>query len=319
MKPANPLRPSRSQNSRRRRPLVLAATNLAAWVFLATGLASATPPESPPNPTKSEHKSSAAVPAPAAVHGLAVEPKQIELVGNFARAQLVASAAGPSGTVTDHSPDLTSDASFVSSDTKVVRVDPQGALYAVGNGTAEIVVALKAPRKAPAVRVSVTVKDVADRPTVRYARDIVPIISKAGCNMGACHASQYGKAGFKLSVFGYDPSQDYQAIVRDRSQRRVNFLEPEQSLLLKKPTLQVPHGGGRRMKLGSIEFETFAAWIASGAPGPSASDARSDPDRGDAGPQDLDPQSAATTASRRVLQRQHAPRHHRARQVRLNG
>src|SRR5580692_5115203 len=276
MKPANLLRPSCSQHSARCRhfPLLFVSTNLVASVFLATGVASASQPESATKSAKSVQKQSGVAPTSAIVHGLAVEPKQIELIGNFARAQFVVSAAGQSGTVSERSPDLTSDASFVSSDSKVVRVDPQGALFAVGNGTAEIVVALKAARTAPAFHVLVTVKDVSERPTVHYTRDIVPIISKAGCNMGACHASQYGKAGFKLSVFGYDPSQDYQAIVRDRSQRRVNFLEPEQSLLLKKPTLQVPHGGGRRMKLGSTEFETFAAWIASGAPGPSAPDAQ---------------------------------------------
>ena len=90
--------------------------------------------------------------------------------------------------------------------------------------------------------------------------------------MGSCHAAQYGQSGFKLTVFGYQPSADYAAIVRDRSQRRVNFLEPEQSLFLKKPTLQVPHGGGLRMKLGSTEYETLKAWIACGAPGPRAND-----------------------------------------------
>ena len=118
----------------------------------------------------------------------------------------------------------------------------------------------------PSVRVPVVVKDIVTLPIVSYSRDVVPIISKAGCNMGACHASQYGKAGFKLSVFGYEPTQDYAAIVRDRSERRVNFLEPEQSLFLKKPTLQVPHGGGRRMKVGSTEYQTLVAWIASGGP-----------------------------------------------------
>jgi hypothetical protein len=199
--------------------------------------------------------------------GLVVEPKQVELAGNFARAQLVASVAGPT---------------FTSSDRKVVRVDSQGALYAVGNGTAEIVVTLKSSGAVssravssgavPSIRVPVTVKDVVPLPSVSYSRDVVPIISKAGCNMGACHASQYGKAGFKLSVFGYEPTQDFAAIVRDRSERRVNFLEPEQSLLLKKPTLQVPHGGGRRMKIGSTEYQTLVAWIASGAPGPNPSD-----------------------------------------------
>jgi hypothetical protein len=193
---------------------------------------------------------------------LVVEPKRVELAGNFARAQLVASVAV---------------AIFTSSDRKVVRVDSQGVLHAVGNGTAEIVVTLKSSSAVwsgavSSIRVPVTVKDVVALPSVSYSRDVVPIISKAGCNMGACHASQYGKAGFKLSVFGYEPTQDYAAIVRDRSERRVNFLEPEQSLLLKKPTLQVPHGGGRRMKIGSTEYQTLVAWIASGAPGPNPSD-----------------------------------------------
>jgi hypothetical protein len=206
---------------------------------------------------------------PAVLHGFVVEPKQVNLLGNFARAQLVTSAAGPSGAVVQQSKDLTSEATFVSSDSKVVRVDARGTLYAVGNGAAEIVVSLKAGHGASAVHVPVTVSGFSER-RVSYSLDVVPIISKAGCNMGACHASQYGKGGFKLSVFGYEPTQDYAAIVRDRSQRRVNFLEPEQSLLLKKPTLQVPHGGGRRMKVGSTEYNTLAAWIAAGAPGPSA-------------------------------------------------
>jgi hypothetical protein len=201
-----------------------------------------------------------------------VEPRQVELVGRFARAQLVATAVDASGVAGERSSDLTSRVRCVSSDPKIVRVDSRGALYAVGNGTAEIVVTLKSHGGPAAVRVPVTVKDVAELASVSYSRDVVPIISKAGCNMGACHASQYGKAGFKLSVFGYEPTQDFAAIVRDRSERRVNFLEPEQSLLLKKPTLQVPHGGGRRMKIGSTEYQTLAAWIASGAPGPGQSD-----------------------------------------------
>ncbi|HXY34577.1 MAG TPA: DUF1549 and DUF1553 domain-containing protein [Planctomycetaceae bacterium] len=201
-----------------------------------------------------------------------VEPDRVELVGNFARAQLLATTADPSGMSTQRSADLTTQATFVSSDAKVVRVDSHGAIYAVGNGTAEIVVTVKSSGGVPAVRVPVTVKEVTTSPTVSYSRDVVPVISKAGCNMGACHASQYGKAGFKLSVFGYEPSQDYAAIVRDQSERRVNFLEPEQSLILKKPTLQIPHGGGRRMKLGSTEYRTLVAWIASGAPGPGQSD-----------------------------------------------
>src|SRR5580704_1310240 len=226
MKPANPLRP----HSFLKVPLTAALVGFAL-------LSSAHSAESP--------------------RGLAVEPTQVELVGNFARAQLVASAANPSSVATERSADLTSQATFVSSDRKVVRVDSRGALFAVGNGTAQIVVTLKSSSAVSSIRVPVTVKDFAALPSVSYSRDVVPIISKAGC---------------KLSVFGYEPTQDFAAIVRDSSERRVNFLEPEQSLLLKKPTLQVPHGGGRRMKIGSTEYQTLVVWIASGAPGPSPSD-----------------------------------------------
>ena len=177
---------------------------------------------------------------------------------------MIVSAADLSGKVTLRSEDLTSRAKYASNAPAVVRVGRDGAIAAAGNGQAVIRVVVDTPRGALTTTVPVTVRDVESHPQVGYTRDIAPIFSKAGCNMGACHAAQYGQAGFKLSVFGYEPSADHAAIVRDRSERRVNFLEPEQSLLLKKPTLQVPHGGGRRMKIGSTEYSTLAAWIASG-------------------------------------------------------
>jgi len=203
---------------------------------------------------------------------IAVSPARIELSGNFARAQLVVSAVALSGKITPRSEDLTSHAKYLSNAPTVVRVGPGGALTAAGNGNAEIRVVVDTPRGALTATVPVTVGGFESQPTVAYTRDIAPLFSKAGCNMGACHAAQYGQAGFKLSVFGYEPSADHANITRDRSERRVNYLEPEQSLLLKKPTLQVPHGGGRRMKIGSTEYATLAAWIAAGAPGPRASD-----------------------------------------------
>src|SRR5579859_2962662 len=96
----------------------------------------------------------------------------------------------------------------------------------------------------------------------------MPILSKAGCNAGACHASQYGKGGFKLSVFGFDPDQDYHAITRDSFRRRVSFFNPEESLVLLKPTLGMPHEGGRRLVKGSADYEILRRWIAAGAPRP---------------------------------------------------
>jgi hypothetical protein len=211
----------------------------------------------------------ATLPSPRAI---AVFPKSVELSGNFARAQLVVSEADRSGRVTPRSEDLTPQAKFVSNAPNVVRVGPDGALTAVANGKAEIRISVETSRGTLITTVPVTVRDVESHPLVSYTRDITPIFSKAGCNMGACHAAQYGQAGFRLSVFGYEPQVDHANIVRDRAERRVDFMEPEQSLLLKKPTLQVLHGGGRRMQIGSTEYNTLAAWIASGAPGPKPSD-----------------------------------------------
>ena len=87
----------------------------------------------------------------------------------------------------------------------------------------------------------------ADRP-ISFKLDVMPIFLRAGCNSGACHGSARGKDGFHLSLFGFDPDGDYQRITREMATRRVNLALPEQSLLLLKPTAQVPHTGGERFK-----------------------------------------------------------------------
>src|SRR5947199_5940060 len=87
----------------------------------------------------------------------------------------------------------------------------------------------------------------ADRPKLSFVKDVVPIFTMAGCAGSNCHGSIRGQAGFKLSLFGYEPDLDYQAI-----QTRIDKAHPEQSLLLKKPTLQISHGGGVRFTTGSL-------------------------------------------------------------------
>ena len=89
----------------------------------------------------------------------------------------------------------------------------------------------------------------------------MPILSKTGCNAAACHSSQYGKGGFKLSVFGFAPDEDYKSMAREWRGRRIDVIEPEKSLMLLKPTLAVPHGGNRRLTKGSVEYNVLAAWI----------------------------------------------------------
>src|SRR5581483_4834488 len=106
--------------------------------------------------------------------------------------------------------------------------------------------------------------------SVTFERDVMAVLSKAGCNLGACHGNQNGKGGFKLSLRGEDPAADYAALLRQADQRRVNVLEPEASLILQKPTGQVVHQGGLRFNRESIEYRLLLGWIAEGAAGPAA-------------------------------------------------
>ncbi len=96
------------------------------------------------------------------------------------------------------------------------------------------------------------------------------VLSKAGCNLGACHGNLNGKGGFKLSLRGENPAADYESLLRQADQRRVNLLEPEASLILQKPTGQVVHQGGLRFNRESIEYDLLRDWIEAGAPGPVA-------------------------------------------------
>jgi hypothetical protein len=99
-----------------------------------------------------------------------------------------------------------------------------------------------------------------------FVKDVMPILNKAGCTSGPCHGGAKGKNGFKLSLRGYDPEFDYRAIVHDMSGRRFNRVEPEMSLVLRKPSMKLPHGGGLRLEPGSAYYDTVLRWLAEGAP-----------------------------------------------------
>jgi hypothetical protein len=103
-------------------------------------------------------------------------------------------------------------------------------------------------------------------PIPSFRVDVMAALSKAGCNLGVCHGNKYGKGGFKLSLRGDDPAGDFAVLTRDLSARRANPLEPERSLLLLKPTMQVPHEGGRRFRIDSPEYEILSRWIGAGMP-----------------------------------------------------
>ncbi len=103
-----------------------------------------------------------------------------------------------------------------------------------------------------------------DAPPVSFVRDVMPILSHAGCNSGTCHGSAKGKNGFKLSLRGYDPDFDYELLIEDISGRRFNRAFPEQSLMLLKTTSEVPHKGGQVIVPDSRDYNLIHQWISEG-------------------------------------------------------
>lgn len=107
-----------------------------------------------------------------------------------------------------------------------------------------------------------------------FRNDVQPVLTRAGCNSGACHGAAAGKNGFHLSLRGYDDQGDYLTLTRQLLGRRVNPSDPAHSLMLLKPTTAVPHKGGERFKTDSVEYRVLSGWIAQGAPGPMDGDPR---------------------------------------------
>ncbi|MEI6234661.1 MAG: DUF1549 and DUF1553 domain-containing protein [Planctomycetota bacterium] len=103
-----------------------------------------------------------------------------------------------------------------------------------------------------------------------FRRDVMPVFFRAGCNSGGCHGSARGKDGFRLSLFGYDPTGDYFRITQQMAGRRINLSVPEESLILMKSTGKVPHTGGELFKENSEYYQAILKWIEAGTPDDSA-------------------------------------------------
>jgi len=154
--------------------------------------------------------------------------------------------------------DLTADAKF-QTDGVIATVADDGYLHAKSKGQTKITVTAAGQM----ATVSVTVNDT-KVPPVGFVRDIEPIMARVGCNAGTCHGAAAGKEGFKLSLRGYDPDFDYQALINDLGGRRFNREKPDKSLMLLKPTGGVPHEGGRCIHQDSDSYHLLRDWIAQG-------------------------------------------------------
>ncbi|MCI0380481.1 MAG: hypothetical protein L0215_23085, partial [Gemmataceae bacterium] len=217
------------------------------------------------NGARAQEKHTPVAQAPmAALKGLRVYPEAVTLDGPRDEQRL-----GVVGDYADgRSWDLARSAKFTSSDATVAAVDAHGVIRPLKDGQTLVTVAAAGLSKTIAVKVTKTSLDI----PVSFTREVQPILTKAGCNQGACHGAQHGRGGFKLSLLGFDASFDHAQIVQSAEGRRVVVSDAERSIFLQKPALLMEHGGGERFKAGGREWSHFKRWLEDGAPEPSPND-----------------------------------------------
>src|SRR5262249_36977080 len=150
-----------------------------------------------------------------------------------------------------------SQARFSSAEPRVATVDARGWVRPVSSGATQVTISFSGQVKTVAVKVSLPP---AEKP-YSFRHEVMPVLTKGGCNAGACHGYSLGKNGFRLSLRGQGPEQDYESITREFLGRRVNFQAPEESLLLAKAVGDVPHEGGVRFGRDSLMHEILMNWV----------------------------------------------------------
>lgn len=188
---------------------------------------------------------------------LTVFPAAVTLRGKTARQQVLVTEV-----VDGRAMDRTRAANFHSDTPAIVAVSAEGVLTPVGDGNGTVTAEVNGRQAS----VSVRVVGGAQMPPVTFERDVEPVLARYGCNAGACHGKARGQNGFALSLLGFDPDFDHGAITREARGRRIFPAAPEASLLLRKASGQIPHGGGRRLPADDPNYDLLRRWVAAGCP-----------------------------------------------------
>lgn len=195
------------------------------------------------------------------VESLSIGPNlgtDLRIVGSDARVQLIVNAHHAGGRTTD----VTREAKYRIEPQGIIAIDATGLLTPLQDGTVQ----LTAELGSKTVTAPIHVEDFAGTRSINFKNQIVPVFTKLGCNSGGCHGKASGQNGFKLSLLGFYPEDDYEFLVKESRGRRIFPPAPDQSLLLTKPIGLSPHGGGKRMEKDSYEYRMVRRWIEQGMP-----------------------------------------------------
>lgn len=195
---------------------------------------------------------------------IAILPSSVSLTGPHSSQRLVVE-----GTFLDgHQEDLTSRATLTLASKTLGVLDENHVFLPASDGTSTVTAVLRGHQSTAQVNVS----GYQTATLWSFRNDVLPVMTKVGCNSGPCHGAAAGKNGFKLSLRGYDPVADYYTLTHQSLGRRTDRMQPARSLILLKPTSTIPHGGGKRFGEGSPEYKVISGWIAQGMPAPSETD-----------------------------------------------
>lgn len=181
------------------------------------------------------------------------------LRGKNARRQLVVTGVYSSG----QRHDLSHDVRYASSNPQVLSVATGGFVTPLADGQATVTAQGPEGKKA---ELALAAERCNEQLPVSFEDEVVPIFTRLGCNAGGCHGKADGQNGFKLSLLGFYPDEDYEFLVHESRGRRVFPGDPDFSLLLLKPANLLPHGGGKRMSPETYEWDLVAEWIRQGMP-----------------------------------------------------
>ena len=185
-----------------------------------------------------------------------VFPSEIDLVSSKDRQQLVVTG----NDAAEIPRDWTGDLQFSVTDSRVAEMRGS-VVHPLSNGSTTVVVGSGSLRRVIPIRV--TGFELPRR--TQFESEVLVSLSKQGCNSGACHGSPSGKGGFRLSLRAFDRTLDELTLIREDFGRRINRIEPERSLLLLKPLMNVSHGGGKKLHRGDDAYAILESWIAEGA------------------------------------------------------
>ena len=186
---------------------------------------------------------------------VSVYPPDIKLSGARDFQSFIVHTVADTGLTTD----ATDSAKLSIADTAVAKLDGQRVLP-VGDGKTQLVVESNGSK----IEVPVVVSDAKSDDPLSFRLDVVPVLTRTGCNSGRCHGAARGKDGFRLSLYGFDPNGDYHRLAREIPGRRINLARPHASLILTKGTGNAPHSGGERFTEDSEYYATLTRWLEEG-------------------------------------------------------